>query len=113
MCAEKILIIAGDPELCDEAADFFWEEGFAVETALDTEGGLKRMDGNEFDIVLLDQKMAGRGGMETERRIKALAPGTRVFVADAGASCQKFAADIASLRTGTASGKPAKTGGGL
>ena len=113
MCAEKILIIAGDPELCDEAADFFWEEGFAVETASDTEGGLKRMDGNEFDIVLLDQKMAGRGGIETERRIKAIAPGTRVFVAGAGTSYQRFAADIVSPRMGTASGEPTKMGGGL
>jgi DNA-binding response OmpR family regulator len=81
-CDEKVLLIESDPELCEQAADFLWEEGFKVESASDDAGWRRRMDGGDFDIVILDQKMAGAGGVETARQIKVMAPGARIYMTD-------------------------------
>ena len=81
-CDEKVLLIESDPELCEQAADFLWEEGFKVESASDDAGWRRRMDGGDFDIVILDLKMAGADGVETARQIKAMAPGARIFMTD-------------------------------
>lgn len=82
MCDEKVLLIESDPELCEEAADFLWEEGFKVESATDERGWRRRVDTEDFDIVILDRKMAGADGVETARQIRAMSPGARIFMTD-------------------------------
>jgi len=79
-CDEKVLLIDSDPEMCEEVADFLWEEGFTVESASDEAGWRRRMDSADYDIVILDRKMAGADGRETVRQIKVMSPGARVFV---------------------------------
>ncbi len=79
---EKVLLIESDPELCEQAADFLWEEGFKVESATDEAGWRRRVDTEDFDIVLLDRKLAGADGLETARQIKVMAPCARIFVTD-------------------------------
>jgi len=81
MYNEKVLVIDSDPELCEEVADFLWEEGFKVESASDEEQWRRRLGADEFDIVILDRKLAGPEGVETANQIKDLAPDARVFVA--------------------------------
>ena len=83
MCDEKVLLISGDPELCEQAADFLWEEGFKVESAGDAGDWAERMQAGEFDIIILDRKLGGTGGLETAEQIKALAPEARVFATGA------------------------------
>ncbi len=82
MCDEKVLLIESDPELCEQAADFLWEEGFSVESATDEDTWHRRVDAEDFDIVLLDKKLAGADGLETARQIKVMAPCVRIFVTD-------------------------------
>ena len=79
---EKVLLIESDPELCEQAADFLWEEGFNVESATDEASWRRRVDTEDFDIVILDQKLAGADGLETARQIKVMAPCARIFVTD-------------------------------
>lgn len=82
MCDEKVLLIESDPELCEQTADFLWEEGFKVESATDEAGWRRRVDTEDFDIVILDQKMAGTDGLETARQIRVMAPGAKIFITD-------------------------------
>lgn len=89
MCNERVLLIDGDPWLCDEVADFLWEQGFKVESASSDEGLRQRADWNDFDVVILDQKMAGPDGLENLARIKALAPESRMFLAVSGNSARE------------------------
>lgn len=77
-----MLLIESDPELCEQAADFLWEEGFKVESVTDEAGWRRRVDTEDFDIVILDKKLAGKDGMETARQIKVMAPCIRIFVTD-------------------------------
>jgi len=79
---EKVLLIESDPELCEQAADFLWEEGFKVESATDEAAWRRRVDTEDFDIVILDKKLAGADGLETARQIKVMAPCARIFVTD-------------------------------
>jgi len=84
MCNEKVLLIDSDAKLCEEVADFLWEQGFKVEVASSDEGWRQRLSGDEFDIVILDRQMAGADGLENLARIKALAPESRMFLAGSG-----------------------------
>jgi DNA-binding response OmpR family regulator len=79
---EKVLLIESDPELCEQAADLLWEEGFKVESATDEAGWRRLVDTEDFDIVVLDRKLAGPDGLETARQIKVMAPCARIFVTD-------------------------------
>ena len=79
---EKVLLIESDPELCEQTADLLWEEGFKVESATDEAGWRRRADTEDFDIVILDRKMAGADGLETVRQLKVMAPCARIFVTD-------------------------------
>jgi DNA-binding response OmpR family regulator len=110
-CDEKVLIIESDPELCEQAADFLWEEGFKVESASDDAGWRRRMDGGDFDIVILDQKMGGAGGMETARQIKVMAPGARIYMTDGRNITDTLR--MAENISGLAQGEPARHGRGF
>jgi DNA-binding response OmpR family regulator len=81
MSNEKVLLIDGDPGLCEEVADFLWEQGYKVESASSNGSWQQRQDWEDFDIVILDRKMAGADGLENLARIKALAPESRMFLA--------------------------------
>ncbi|OGR81726.1 MAG: hypothetical protein A2X32_09595 [Elusimicrobia bacterium GWC2_64_44] len=90
MCNEKVLLIDGDPTLCEKVANFLWEQGFKVESASSAEGWQERLDGDDFDIVILDRKMAGTDGLENLARIKALAPESRMFLAGSGPATREL-----------------------
>ncbi len=54
------------------------ERGYEVETATNGPDGLDSLEGGHFDLVLLDQVMAGMTGLEVLRRIKEIDPGVLV-----------------------------------
>lgn len=90
MSNEKVLLIDGDPGLCDEVADFLWEQGYKVESASSNVGWQQRRDWEDFDIVILDRKMAGADGLENLARIKELAPESRMFLACGAAAAREL-----------------------
>lgn len=90
MCNEKVLLIDSDARLCEEVADFLWAQGFKVESASSAEGWQQSLDGNDFDIVILDRQMAGADGLENLARIKALAPESRMFLAGSGPATREL-----------------------
>ncbi|KAB2925525.1 MAG: PglZ domain-containing protein [Bacteroidetes bacterium] len=56
------------------------EKGYAVSTATNGEDAIEMVKENTFDLVLIDEMMPGKGGLETLAVIKELAPGLPVVM---------------------------------
>ena len=61
MASDRILLIDDDADLCALMADFFKENGLAVEFANDGRAGLSRALGEPFDLILLDAPCSASG----------------------------------------------------
>src|SRR3954464_3280395 len=67
----RILLIDDDKRLHELLTAYLEQNGFQVTGAPDGERGLKRLETETFDIVLLDVMMPGLDGLEVCRRIRA------------------------------------------
>jgi CheY-like chemotaxis protein len=85
----KILIVDDEPHIRQMMRLTLEAAGHQVEEAVDGEAALDRFgDGRAYDVVLLDQRMPGRDGLETLRQIKVRAPDARVVMVTAYASIE-------------------------
>ena len=80
MAAANVLIIDDDPAICDSCQEVLRLEGHQVEQVRSGEDGLRRIADQGFDLVFLDLKMPGLGGMEVLRRAKEEEPDLVVVV---------------------------------
>ncbi len=55
---KKILVIDDDPEICDALTEILSENNYDVITALNTEDGLKLLENEKPDLLILDIMMA-------------------------------------------------------
>jgi DNA-binding NtrC family response regulator len=62
------------------------QEGYIVETFLNAEPALKRLQEEKFDVVVTDYKMKGIDGMEVLKTVKDLYPATQVIMITAFAN---------------------------
>jgi len=60
----KILIIDDERTICQACSQIFIQDGYSVETCLEGASGLKKFDDFKPDVVFVDLKMPGIGGME-------------------------------------------------
>ncbi len=67
----EILVIDDDSELCELLTDYLQAEGFAVETAGDSQRGIDRALSGEHALVILDVMLPEISGFEVLRRIRA------------------------------------------
>ena len=67
---KKILTIDDSAIILDKMKKFLREKGYEAETAPDGGEGLKKIAGNDFDLVLLDIEMPGMDGFEVCRRLR-------------------------------------------
>jgi len=77
------VVLADDHEIVREGTRRFLEraEDFAVVgEAADGEEAVRLVEGLQPDVVVMDVRMPGLGGLEATRRIKARSPHTRVLV---------------------------------
>lgn len=79
----RVLVVDDDLEMRKIMSEHLRENGYEVLEATDGEETLARMPEYRPNIVLLDLMMAGIGGMETLRRVKAMAPETCVIMVTA------------------------------
>jgi DNA-binding NtrC family response regulator len=70
----RILVVDDEPIIREVLQDILSREGYEITAVPDAEAGLEAMDGGEFDLVVLDLMLPGRGGLETLKEIKQKDP---------------------------------------
>lgn len=82
MAEEKINVLIADDEESLRATIAAWlgDEGFEVDQAADGLEAIKKVQGRDFDIALLDIKMPGANGLEVLRFIKKNSNPTEVVM---------------------------------
>jgi CheY-like chemotaxis protein len=68
--AKKILLIDDDKLILMTLKRLLIREGYAVTTALNGQVALKKMEDDDFDLIISDIKMPGMDGIETVKRIR-------------------------------------------
>ncbi len=68
----SILIIDDEKVVRDSLSKWFLEDGFTVGSAEDGNEGLRRLQEQRWDVILLDIKMPGMDGMELQQRISEI-----------------------------------------
>ncbi len=86
MATHKIMVIDDEKIVGDMAKLSLEQEGYAVETFLNAEPALKRLEQEPFDVVVTDYKMKGIDGMEVLRSIRSKYPKTQVIMITAFAN---------------------------
>lgn len=86
MTETRIMIIDDEKIVGDMARLSLEAEGYAVETFLNADPALKRLQEEKFDVVVTDYKMKGIDGMEVLRTVRSLYPGTQVIMITAFAN---------------------------
>ncbi|MGH7368412.1 MAG: response regulator [Candidatus Rokuibacteriota bacterium] len=79
----RVLVVDDQLEFRKVLAEYLEDRGFDVMEAQDGEEGLDRVPDFRPHIVLMDVMMAGMGGIEALKRIKAAAPDTCVIMVTA------------------------------
>ena len=69
-----VLIIDDEEEIRESIELLLTSEGFSTATADSGEEGLKKIEENLYDLVLLDLMLPGKSGMEVQREIKRIDP---------------------------------------
>jgi len=82
----SIMIIDDERIVGDMAKLSLSQEGYDVETFLDGETALKRLQEKPFQVVVTDLKMKGVDGLEVLRTVKQLYPQTVVIMITAFAN---------------------------
>src|SRR5437867_4265104 len=75
-----VLIIDDEEEIRESIELLLNSDGFSTNSAASGEEGLKKIDENLYDLVLLDLMLPGKSGMEVEREIKRIDPTLPVVI---------------------------------
>ncbi|QQS38245.1 MAG: bifunctional response regulator/alkaline phosphatase family protein [Ignavibacteriales bacterium] len=80
MKQKKILWVDDEIELLRSHIIFLAEKGFGVDTVTNGEDAVSHVKENNYDLIFLDEMMAGMGGLETLGKIKDLNPNIPVVM---------------------------------
>jgi DNA-binding NtrC family response regulator len=83
---QKILVIDDEKIVCDMAKKILENEGFEVETFINSQLALERIRQQRFDLVITDLKMENVSGMDILREVNKLYPQTKVIMLTAYAT---------------------------
>jgi DNA-binding NtrC family response regulator len=75
-----VLIIDDEEEIRESIELLLGSEGLATDTAATGEEGLKKIEENLYDAVLLDLMLPGKSGMEVQKDIKRIDPTLPVVI---------------------------------
>jgi DNA-binding NtrC family response regulator len=76
----SVLIIDDEEEIRESIELLLNTEGISTATAGDGEEGLKKIEDNLYDVVLLDLMLPGKSGMEVQKDIKRIDPTLPVVI---------------------------------
>lgn len=80
-----VLVIDDEPAICN-ALSFALEDSYQVTTTTDPDEGLRKIENQTFDIVLLDLRIGNKSGLDILLKIKQLAPNVAVIMMTAYSS---------------------------
>ncbi len=86
MATSRIMVIDDEKIVGDMAKLSLEQDGYNVETFLNAEPALKRLQEEAFDVVVTDYKMKGIDGMEVLKTVKEHYPKTQVIMITAFAN---------------------------
>lgn len=86
MAKHSIMVIDDEKIVGDMAKLSFEQDGYEVETFLNGEAAMERLQEKRFDVVVTDMKMKGMDGLEVLRTVKKLYPGVKVIMITAFAN---------------------------
>ncbi len=95
--SRDVLIIEDERAIREELADFLREEGFSCVLAATGQEGIERVDGRDFDVVLLDVRLPDMSGTDVLARLRHLAPESHVLIMTAHPSVETV---VFALRLG-------------
>src|SRR5512143_1848312 len=78
--AAGVLVVDDERSLRFTLQESLSEEGYRVETASDGAEALTRVEGGDFQLVLLDQKLPDTSGIDVLKKIKARRPEVQVVI---------------------------------
>jgi DNA-binding response OmpR family regulator len=76
----KLLWVDDEIELLKSHIIFLSEKGYEVDTATNGEDAISSVKEKNYDLILLDEMMAGMGGLETLSQIKTINPNIPVVM---------------------------------
>ena len=71
---KSVLWVDDEVELLESHCIFLREKGYEVQCASNADDALEMLRGRSFDVMLLDEQMPGRRGLDSLKDIKELAP---------------------------------------
>jgi DNA-binding NtrC family response regulator len=83
-----VLIIDDEEEIRESIELLLTSEGLSTDTATTGEEGLKKIEDNLYDAVLLDLMLPGKSGMEVQKDIKRIDPTLPVLIITAIAALE-------------------------
>lgn len=66
----RILLVDDDEEICEEIKGLLRDSGFKVTVAYEGRAAVRLLDGNTFDLLILDLKVPGISGIEILRHVR-------------------------------------------
>lgn len=84
----SILVIDDESEIRESLEQLLKMEGYEVDTAPTAEDGLRKIEEQAYDLLLLDINLPGRNGLEVLQVIKRESPQTSVIMITAYDSSQ-------------------------
>ena len=81
-----ILIVDDEASQRDLFEMVLSEEGYSVETASSGEEAVQKVEDRFYNLVIMDMKMGGMGGLEALKRIKEISAAVQVLIVTAYAS---------------------------
>ncbi len=76
----RVLLVDDEAEFTEGLTKVLRRRGIDVKAASSAAQALSLISGCSFDLVILDVKMPGMGGLEALSEIKRIAPGTKVIL---------------------------------
>src|SRR5579883_2158983 len=95
----SILIIDDEPYLPQQFARYLKKHGYDVTSVPDGEEGLRELQRNSMDLVLLDLRLPKLGGLEVLAQIRQLDPDIPVVMLTAHGDVQSA---VAAMKLGAA-----------
>ena len=86
---EKVLLVDDEEEFVETLAERMRTRGMEVSTTNSGADALDLVDGEDFDVVVLDLKMPGIDGLEALKRIKGRRPDIQVVLLTGYATVEK------------------------